>query len=155
MPKRFRHLGEEWQATGTGIGHAVGFVGAGGALPDVDRWGVIFQSISRPERGEFRTSISESDPVRVDDEELIQALDEQLVLAAINRSRYIWRPAEAIARETGLDLDRVRFILDTTDDDVIEGERNGQGLLLYTTGQHLSKTAGDVMQRIYRVEESS
>lgn len=155
MPKQFQHLGEEWLATGTGTGHSVGFVRAGGALPSIDRWGVIFQSLSRPQRGEFSASISQSDPARVDDEDLRQALNEQLVLAAINRSHYVWRPAEAIARETGLDVKRVRSILENSSDDVIEGDRNREGLLLYTTEQHLSKTAGDVMQRIYRVEESS
>ena len=152
MPKQFKHLNETWQATATGISNGSGF---GDALPAVSRWGVIFQSISRPDRGEYRASISGPDPAGVADAELHQALEEQLVLAAINRSRYVWRPAEAIAKETGLTDERVRYILEFIANDVIAGDQNKDGLWLYTTRDHLSKTAGDVMKQFYKVVETS
>lgn len=125
------------------------------ALPAIDRWGVVFRSITNPARGEYHASISQPDPAAVDDRELKDALEEQLVLAAINRSRYIWRPAEAISRETGLPLDRVRFILENTAADVISGDLNRQEFLLYTTQEHLSKASGDFMRQYYSTEESS
>lgn len=152
MPKEFKHLDEDWRATATGTGHGVG---VGDAIPAVNRWGVIFRSITRPERGEYRGSISVPDPADATDAELRQVLDEQLILAAINRSRYIWRPAEAIARDTGLETEYVRQVLENTAPDVIAGDRNAQGLWLYTTGEHLAKTTGDMMRRFYDVEESS
>ena len=152
MPKRFRHLNVDWEATATGASHVCP---AGSAYLPIDRWGVIFRSISQPERGEYRAWISERDPASAEDAELRKALEEQLTLAAIDRSRYIWRPAEAIARDTGLETERVRFILENTADDVIAGGRNPQGYWLYTTRDHLSKTAGDVMKRFYEVEETS
>jgi hypothetical protein len=152
MSKHFHHLNEDWQATATGTtGHGVGFLEA----PAVDRWGVIFRSISQPDRGEYRASISKQDPANATDAELARALEEQLVLAAIDRSRYIWRPAEAIATETGLAVERVRSILENSLADVIAGDRNDQGRWLYTTREHLAKTAGDVMTRFYLVQESS
>lgn len=153
MSKQFSHLDEDWQATATGTGHVVSV--GNGAFSEVNRWGVVFRSISRPDRGEFRTSISVPEPNDATDSELRQALDEQLILAAINRSRFVWRPAEAIARETGLDTERVRAVLENTAPDVIAGDRNSQGLWLYTTGEHLARTTGDVMKRFYEVEESS
>jgi hypothetical protein len=153
MSSKFRYLNEDWQVTATGTGHGVG-VGEG-ALPNVNRWGVIFRSLTRPERGEYRGSISVPEPSAANEDELKEALNEQLILAAINRSRYIWRPAEAIAKDTGLEADYVRHVLENTVPDVIAGERNAQGLWLYTTGEHLAKTTGDVMRRFYEIEESS
>lgn len=47
------------------------------------------------------------------------ALDERLVLAAIERGRETWRTAESISAEIGVPLDRVRTVLDTTAADVI------------------------------------
>jgi hypothetical protein len=152
VPKQFSHLGEEWIASATGTGHGVGF---GNAIPAIDRWGVIFRSLTNPARGEYRASISASDPANATDVELKQALEEQLILAAIDRSRYIWRPAEAIARDTGLETERVRQYLENAAPDIIVGDRNAQGLWLYTTGEHLAKSTGDVMKRFYEVEESS
>jgi len=154
--KRFEHLGETWEAVPTGTGRGVGFVGLGGALPAVNKWGVVFRSITKPDRGEYRADISHADPLHADEAELKSALEEQLVLAAINRSRYIWRPAEAIARDTRLTLDRVLFILENTiEAEVISGDENSQGLLLYTTQEHLSKASGDFMKQYYRTQESS
>jgi hypothetical protein len=152
LSKRFVHLNEEWDATGTGTGHGVGF----GHVPAIDRWGVVFRSVTNPAKGEFRASVSQQDPANVADVELEAALDEQLVLAAINRSRYTWRPAEAIAGETGIDLNTIRRILETTAADIIVSpHQNKQGLRLYTTREHLVRTGGDVMQRFTDVDETS
>ena len=152
MPRRFEYLGEQWEATATGTGHSVGF---GDAVREVNRWGVIFRSLAHPERREFRASMSERDPAGVPEEELRRILDEQLVLAAINRSRFVWRPAEAIASDTGLQPDYVRQILENTAPNVIAGGQNKDGLWLYTTEDHLEKTSGDVMRKHFKVEESS
>lgn len=152
MARRFRHLNEDWEVAGTGTGHGVG---VGDSLPAITEWGVVFTSMTRPDRGTFRSSISVPDPARADENELRSALDEQLIVAAIDRSKYIWRPAEAIAKELGLETDYVRDILENTAPDVIAGNQNQQGLWLYTTREHLSKTTGDVMKRFYDVEESS
>ncbi len=152
MTKRFNHLGQEWDATATGTGHGVGF----GHIPTVNRWGVVFQSVSNPSRGEYRGSISQADPGAVPDAELRASLEEQLVLASINRSQYTWRPAEAISGETGIPLARVRQILETTSADVLVSPHvNRQGYALYSTREHLVRTGGDVMKRYMDVDESS
>lgn len=151
MPERFRHLDEEWQATATGTGHGVGV----GAPPSVNRWGVVFRSLTSPMRGDYRAWLSVPEPSAATEDELKAALNEQLILAAIDRSRYIWRPAEAIARDTGLETNYVRHVLESTATDVIVGGTNAQGYRLYTTGEHLAKTTGDVMKRFYDVQETS
>ena len=151
MSKRFSHLGEDWEASGTGIGHGVGF----GFPPPVDRWGVVFRSVANPDRGDYGGgSISKSDPSRVSEAELRRILEERLVLAAINRSRYVWRPAEAISHDTGIPIDRVLEVLDNADG-VVSGPRNQQGLWLYTTREHLSKTTSPAMREFFEVRESS
>lgn len=154
--KRFEHLGEIWEAVSSGTGRGVGFSRPGGRLPDITHWGVILRSVTKPERGEYYGSVSSSDVSRVDESELKGVLEEQLVLAAINRSRFVWRPAEAISRETGLTVDRVRSILENTSAaEVISGDVNSQGLLLYTTHEHLSRASGDFMNQYFRTQESS
>lgn len=112
-------------------GHGVGF---GETAPAVNRWGVIFQSLSRPERGEYRGYISASDPSRVDEAELAEILEEQLVLAAINRSRYVWRPAEAIANETSLAVERVRTILENSTNVIPRQSEPPRPLVVYNAG---------------------
>lgn len=151
--KRFQHLGQEWEAVGTGTGHGVGF----GYLPNVDRWGVIFRSVSKPEQGDYRGTISHSDPAAVDVDELKRVLEEVLAIAAIDRSRFSWRTAEGIAKETGIALDRVRHILETTSEaDVIQSdELDPQGHVLFTTQDHFLKTTGDVSKRYSDVERST
>ena len=150
MSKQFEHLDEEWvaTATGTGVGSAFGNV-----PPPITRWGVVFRSKNNPER-EYGGSVSEADPADVSEDELHRVLEEQLILAAINRSRYVWRPAEAIARETKIPLDRVQSALDGLDS-IIEGDQNAEGLQLYTTREHLSRTSGDVMKEFFEVRRSS
>ena len=151
MSKRFEHLDDEWVATATGTG--VGSGAFGNALPPITRWGVVFRSMKNPER-EYRGSLSGADPANVPEAELRSVLEEQLVLAAINRSKYVWRPADAIARETKIPLDRVQSALDGLDS-IIEGDQNAEGLQLYTTREHLSRTSGDVMKEFFEVRRSS
>jgi hypothetical protein len=55
----------------------------------------------------------------------------KLVIDAIEGSRYVWRPVEAISRDTGIPLDRVRQILNSTSRDVITAPRpNAQGAVV-------------------------
>jgi hypothetical protein len=148
-------LGQEWEALGTGTGHGVGF----GHLPSVNRWGVILRSVSNPQQGDYRYrgTMSQSDPNAVELEELRRVLEEVLTIAAIDRSRFTWRTAEGIAEETGIHLDRVRQILDTTSEaDVMQSdEANPQGHELFTTRDHFVKTTGDVSKRYADVERST
>jgi hypothetical protein len=149
MAVQFQHLGREWQATPTGTGHGVGF----GHIPAVNRWGVIFRPIDGTD--EYRGQISAADPSAVSADELRAALDEPLVLAAIERSRYTWRPAEAISEETGIPLEQVRRILETTSADVIVApELNKQGYTLYSTRDHYQKTTS-FLKRYFDTLESS
>ena len=153
--RRFQHLGQEWEAVGTGTGHGVGF----GYLPNVDRWGVILRSVSNPQQGDYRYrgSMSQSDPNAVDLDELKRVLEEVLTIAAIDRSRFTWRTAEGIAEETGIPIARVRQILETTSEaDVMQSdEANPQGHELFTTRDHFVKTTGDVSKRYAGVERST
>ena len=82
--------------------------------------------------------------------------DEERVIAAIDGSRYIWRPAEAISKQTGLSIRRVRKILATTSTAMIlqAARKNRQGYTLYTTLDHLMHSSG-VMQRYLGTRESS
>lgn len=150
MPTRFQHLGREWEATPTGTGHGVG----SGFLPSIDRWGVVFRAVDDP-GNEYRGTISAEDPSKVPDDELRGALDEQLVIATIENSRYIWRPAEAISKETGIPLDEVRRILETTSADVIVApEPNKQGFTLYSTRGHYQKNTSFAKRYIDTLESS-
>ena len=149
MTARFEHLGREWEATETGTGHGVGF----GYMPKVDRWGVVFKQVDGPD--EYIGHISAEDPSAVPVDELRAALEEQLVLAAIERSRYIWRPAEAISRDTGIPLEQVRRILEATSANVIVApEPNKQGYTLYSTRDHYRRNTGFV-KRYFDTLESS
>jgi hypothetical protein len=85
---------------------------------------------------------------------LIDALDDALVRQAIEGSRYVYRSAEAITRDTGIPLERVRSILETGDD-FIEGLRpNAQGYTLYSTREHYRKHAGFVQRYLDTLESS-
>ena len=150
MSTRFQHLNREWEATSTGTGHGVGF----GFLPAIDRWGVVFRAIDDPSK-QYRGTISAEDPSTVPEDELRGALEEQLVIAAIENSRYIWRPAEAISKDTGISLDKVRRILETTSENVIVApEPNKQGFTLYSTRDHYQKNTGFVRRYIDTLESS-
>jgi hypothetical protein len=82
--------------------------------------------------------------------------DKERVIAAINGSRYIWRPAEAISKQTGLSIRRARKSLATTSAAMIlqTPRKNLQGYALYTTLDHLMHSSG-VMQRDLGTRESS
>jgi len=151
MSTRFQHLNTNWEATGTGTGHGVG---VGPTLPAVNRWGVTFKAVEDPSR-QYRGTISAEDPGAVPEDELKDALEEQLVIAAIEMSKYIWRPAEAISRDTGIALDKVRRILETTSVDVIVAPQpNKQGLTLYSTREHYQKNTSFVRRYIDTIESS-
>ena len=154
MSKRFEHLGQTWEAVGAGTGHSVGF---GNIQPEINRWGVVFRSISKPEQGDYRGTISKAEPCDVSDDELKKVLEELLVIAAIDRSNYRWRTAQGIAKQTSLSLNRVQHILGTTSEaDVIEAAKpNDIGHTLFSTRNHFVKTSGDVSKRYKGVEESS
>ncbi|MBY0495697.1 MAG: hypothetical protein K2Y23_15925 [Cyanobacteria bacterium] len=115
--------------------------------------------MSNPQQGDYRYrgTMSQSDPNAVDLEELKRVLEEVLTIAAIDRSRFTWRTAEGIAEETGIAVDRVRQILETTSEaDVMQSdEANPQGHELFTTRDHFVKTTGDVSKRYADVERST
>ncbi len=104
--KRFRHLDQEWEAVGTGTGSAFGV----GRPPIVTRWGVVFRSLSDPERGDYgyRGTVLGSDPGAIPEDQLKLALEEALIVAAIDRSRFTWRTAAGIAKETKILIARVQ-----------------------------------------------
>jgi len=153
--RRFHHLGQEWEAVPTGTGHGLGSA----YLPSIDRRGVILRSVSNPEQGDYRYrgTMSQSDPNDAALEELKDVLEEVLTIASIDRSRFTWRTAEGIAEETGISVDRVRQILETTSEaDVMQSdEANPQGHALFTTRDHFVKTTGDVSKRYAGVERST
>lgn len=86
-----------------------------------------------------------------------RVLEEVLTIAAIDRSRFTWRTAEGIAEETGIPIDRVRVILETTSEaDVMQSdEANPHGHELFTTRDHFVKTTGDAGKRYADVERST
>ena len=76
------------------------------------------------------------------------------MLAAINESIYTWRPAEAIARQAGLSVERVREILESTDGVLRHPDRSDYGYILYTTHSHLVNTSG-VMEHYLGTQRTS
>ena len=151
MSKRLEHLGIEWEAASSGwIQESASF----GAAP-ATRHEIIFQSAW----GDFEGEIRKRELADASDDELRNALAaalESRILDAIQHSRFTWRTAEAISKETNIPLQHVQHVLEhTTAADVISGPRNKQGLLLYTTKDHFVQTGGDVMRRYVSTEESS
>jgi hypothetical protein len=69
MP-HFQHLGVEWDASPTGMGHGVG----GGFMPSVDRWGFVFRRVSDPSKDANHVSAQEADKATT--EALVHALEE-------------------------------------------------------------------------------
>ncbi len=150
MSTRFDHLGQEWEATPTGTGHGVG----AGYVPGINRWDVVFRSLSKPSRT-YRGTISSPDPAAAPVSQLRDVLDEQLVLAAIEDSNYTWRTVEAISAETGIPLEKVRRILEATAAGVILAPRpNKQGYVLYSTRDHYQKTTIFLKRYIDTLESS-
>jgi hypothetical protein len=150
MAIRFQHLGSEWEATPSGMGHSVGF---GSAPPPVNRWGFVFRRVGDPAR-EHRAHVSTLDPESPSQPALVEALEEALVRDAIEGSKYIYRPAEKISLMTGIPLERVRRIIETSDD-FIEGPRpNAQGLTLYSTRDHYRRHTGFIRRYLDTLESS-
>ena len=152
--KRFQHLGEEWEAVGTTASYGPGFSN----LPPDERWGAIFRSVSKPERGEYRYrgTMSHADPNAVDESDLKDALEEVLTVAAMDRSRWVWRTAKGISDETKIPLGRVQAILDTTrQTDILQSEEpNTKGEALFTTQDHFVRTASDSNKKYRDIEVS-
>jgi len=68
-------------------------------------------------------------------------LDEPLVLSAIERAGETWQSAEAISAETGIPLDRVHGVLDTTPADLIVAPAaDATGRALFSTRTHYRRT---------------
>lgn len=126
--KRFRHLEAEWEATGLGSGHAVGF----GFIPKITSWAAEVRSVSYPNRGPYRVYIPSSDPTTVSDEILRQALEGPIVVEALRNSREPWRTVESLSEETGVDPSRVYRILEWESRDVVQNDfPDNEGRLLY------------------------
>jgi hypothetical protein len=153
--KRFEHLGEEWEAVGTNSNYGPGF----SDLPPAERWSLIFRSVSKPERGEYRYrgTLSDADPNAVDESDLRDALEEVLTVAAMDRSRWVWRTAKGISDETTIPIGRVQAILDTTTQtDILQSEEpNPKGEALFTTQDHFVRTASDSNKKYRGVEVSA
>ena len=76
------------------------------------------------------------------DADLRRLLESALTIAAIERSKYVWRTAEGIAKDTGIALTRVRECLEGAGDDVLESdETDPLGRALYTTQDHFLRGA--------------
>jgi hypothetical protein len=68
-------------------------------------------------------------------------LDEPLILSAIERSDETWRSAEAISAETGIPLERVQAVLDTSSAGLLVApEADSNGRALYSTRAHYRRT---------------
>lgn len=134
--RRFQHLGQDWEAfrsasTGASFGN----------VPEpVARVGL--RSVTNPERGELRTNEPWIKLSSMTDEDLKRLLEGALTVAAIDRSRFVWRTAENIAKETGIALLRVREYLETAGDaEILESEKtDAKGRVLYTTQDHFVRS---------------
>jgi hypothetical protein len=134
--RRFEHLGEKWEAF-----RSAATAAAFGFLPEpVVRIGL--RSVTHPERGEFRTNTPWERLATMTDDDLSRLLESALTIAAIEQSRFVWRTAEGIAKETGIELKRVRECLEDAGDDVLESEETDpSGRALYTTQDHFLRGA--------------
>lgn len=149
--RRFQHLGAEWEATGLGTGHGVGF----GFLPRITSWATEFRCISNPRREPYRGRIGSSDPSAVTDDELRRALEVPLVVDTLNRSQEPWRTVESLSRETGVDLERVSRILEWESGDVVQGDfPDKQGRVLYAARERYAE-ATPFMKRYLDVLNTS
>jgi hypothetical protein len=129
MPRRrFRHLGDEWEATGLGTGHGVGF----GFIPRISSWAAEFRCVTDPQRGPFQGRIPESDASDVSDDVLRAALEIPVVVDALRQSPDVWRTVESLSDETGVDIERVNRILEWESGEVVQGNLpDSQGRTLY------------------------
>ena len=149
--RTFQYLGDEWEVTPTDTGHRVA---ASWLKPIEHRWGFVFRSLSNQK--EYRNHVSARAPEAASQDALVQALEEALVIDAIESSRYVWRPAEAISRDTGIPLERVRRILNTTSRDVITAPQpNAQGFTLYSTRDHYQRLEPLVNRLLDNLHSSS
>lgn len=83
------------------------------------------------------------------------AIDERLVLAAIERSDEAWLSAEAVAVEAGLPLERVRKVLETTRADILVALADGPDApARYSTRRHYRAKTG-LLRRYFDAIASS
>lgn len=76
-----------------------------------------------------------------DEPEVLAVTEERKILAAINRARTTWMTAGSISLETGIPVDRVQRILDTSPDDVIIAPGASPGAPpRYSTRSHYRRT---------------
>lgn len=153
LSKRFRYLDTEWEAVSSGVSTGAWF---GDAHAPLTNHGVVFRS----QWGEFRGSVERPDTEAMPDEELRIALARELsrrVLRGIEQSQYVWRTAEALSKETGIPVEHVRVILESSSDaEVMRAPYpNKQGHLLYTTREHYRRLTPFLQRYAGIVRESS
>jgi hypothetical protein len=153
MPtKGFRHLGEDWEVTGLGTGHGIGF----GFLPKISSWAAEFKSVSNPARGPYRGRIPAADPSTVDDSVLRQAVEVPVVVDTLRRSGEPWRTVESLSAETGVDPARVNRILEWESGDVVQSDLpDSQGRVLYAVRDRYAEATPFVKQYLNILSTSS
>jgi hypothetical protein len=83
------------------------------------------------------------------------AIDEPLVLAAVERSGQAWLSAEAIAAESGLPVARVQKVLDSTRADILVAPAAEPGVpARYSTRRHYRARTG-LLRRYFDALASS
>lgn len=153
MIKQFQHFGTDWKVAETGISTGAWF-GEGPA--PLTTHGVRFTSAW----GEFEGSLKGTETETASVPELRSALERALaqrVIRSIEQSQYAWRTAEALSVETGIPVELVRQILETTN--IAEVLRapvpNSQGYLLYSTREHYRRLTPFLQRYAGIVRESS
>ena len=67
----------------------------------------------------------------------------QLVVGALEDSRYDWRSLDGVAQQTGLTLDEIRHAIDGLQDEIVRSSvPDEKGRELYTTRKHYRETHG-------------
>jgi succinyl-CoA synthetase beta subunit len=65
------------------------------------------------------------------------------VVAALENPKYDWRTAEAVSRESGMDLENVRALLENSPRTIVRSSvPDEHGRSLYTTRKHYRETHG-------------
>jgi hypothetical protein len=72
--RRFRHLGEEWDAESAGTAGGTGGVGEGEGTK-VTEWEVEFRCLSNPSKGPYKGNIGRPNPAEVSEDDLKTALE--------------------------------------------------------------------------------
>lgn len=149
MSRTFGHVGEEWEAQGTGTGVASGF---GSVVPEASNWGVNFRCVSNPAKGTFQGSLhstSAPDLDRVPEAELRQSLNAALsnakdkLIRALEDPKWDWRTAEGLAKDTGFSPEQVAYLVKSDPDTFIRSRvPDKDGRPLYSTRDHYAQKRG-------------